>query len=289
MIRTHDMSSGELSALLHFHADAGVEWLLEETAIDRFEEFSAMQLAQRSSAAAKNLPHKSSIASPAPDVKSPISRAAAPPRRPPEAPVALPDERAIELAREAAGRSNTLAELREALQNFTGCNLKNSARHTVFADGNPDSGILVIGPMPTADDDRDGIPFSGKQGQLLARMLAAIGLDRANCLITHAIAWRPPGNRMPTGPEMEICRPFIERQIILAKPKLILLLGNFATKFFFDSPENIQTLRGKWREISFQNSTFTALATLHPSDLLTAPISKRLAWADLLEFKSQII
>lgn len=288
MIQAHEMSAGELAALLHFHADAGVEWLIEETAIDRFEEFSAMQAARRSSSAANSLPQISSFSPTNVDAKPSQARVPAPQKRPPEATVALPDERAIDMAREAAGRSNTLDELRIELQNFSGCNLKNSARHTVFSDGNPESGILVIGPMPTADDDRDGIPFSGKQGQLLARMLGAIELDRTKCLITHTIAWRPPGNRMPTVPEMEICRPFIERQIVLAAPKHILLLGNFAAKYFIDSAENIQTLRGKWREISVQDKPFQVLPTLHPSDLLTAPISKRLAWADLLEFKSQM-
>ena len=291
MIDAQDMTAGELATLLHFHAEAGVEWLVEETAIDRFQEFAAMQSARKTASAPTILPNNSSQSSagtspnPAKAV-SPKVNAAAP--RPVEANVALPDERAIEMARDAAHRAMSLDELRQELQTFTGCNLKNSARHTVFADGNAESGILVVGPMPTADDDRDGIPFSGKQGELLARMLAAIGLDRTKCLISHTIPWRPPGNRMPTSPEMEICRPFIERQIALVKPQHILLLGNFATKFFIDSPENIQTLRGKWRDITVAGISIPALPTLHPSDLMTAPISKRLAWADLLEFKARI-
>ena len=291
MIEARDMTAGELAALLHFHAEAGVEWLIDGSAIDRFQEFSAMQAAKRSTSTPNKLPNNSSQTT---SVNGLVSAKGVSPRanvsnqRPTETTVALPDERAVELAREAANRSTTLVELRLELQNFSGCNLKNSARHTVFADGNQDSGIMVIGPMPTADDDRDGVPFAGKQGELLARMLGAIGLDRTKCLITHTIPWRPPGNRMPTQPEMEICRPFIERQIALIKPQIILLLGNFATKFFIDSSENIQTLRGKWREIIVDGVKIPALPTLHPSDLMTAPISKRLAWADLLEFKTQI-
>jgi len=291
MIEAQYMTASELAALLHFHAEAGVEWLIEDTAVDRFQEFAAMQSARKAAAPTSILPSISSFSTAA---TGPASTKVAPTKantgtpRPMESTVALPDERAIELAREAVHRAESLEQLKLELQNFTGCNLKNSARHTVFADGNAASDIMIIGPMPTADDDRDGLPFSGKQGELLARMLGAIGLDRTKCLISHTIPWRPPGNRMPTQPEMDICRPFIERQIALVRPQHVLLLGNFATKFFVDSPENIQTLRGKWREVTVGGNSIPALPTLHPSDLMTAPISKRLAWADLLEFKSRI-
>lgn len=288
MIQIQDLNAGELAALLHFHAEAGVEYLVEAEAIDRFAEFEALQNAKRSPQPSQNLPNTSSQPAPSGATRTLPARQAAPAPRPADANVAIPDERAVEIAREAANRASTMEELRAELQAFTGCNLKNSARQSVFADGNPQSGIMIIGPMPTADDDRDGIPFSGKQGQLLEKMLAAISLDRSKCLITHTISWRPPGNRVPTLPEIEICRPFIERQITLCQPKQILLLGNFATKFFIDSPENIQTLRGKWRDIQVAGATFAAMPTLHPSDLMTAPISKRLAWADLLAFRAAL-
>ncbi|MEN9895383.1 MAG: hypothetical protein RIR97_1235 [Pseudomonadota bacterium] len=288
MMDIDTLNAGELAALLHFHAEAGVEWLVEDQAIDRFEEFATLQAARQAVARSASLP-QNPVAQPASATVRPISARTAPQlARPLEPSVALPDDRAIDMAREAAGRATTWQELITELQGFSGCNLKNSARQTVIPTGKVESGVMIIGPMPTADDDRDGVPFSGRQGALLDRMLAAIHLSREDCLLTHTIAWRPPGNRMPSGPEMDICRPFIERQIALAKPAHILLLGNFATKFFIPSPENIQTLRGRWHEVQVGDLTVPALATLHPSDLIAAPISKRLAWADLLEFHRNI-
>ena len=198
---------------------------------------------------------------------------------------AIPDDQAIEQARFAAESARSLPALKLALEAFNGCNLKNSARSTLFATGNPSSGLMVIGPMPGADDDRDGSVFAGRAGQLLDRMLAAIGLDRDGILLTNVIPWRPPGNRAPSLPEVEICRPFIERQIALAEPKLVLLLGNFTARFFFGGNETIHSLRGQWRDIGVGTGKAPAIATLHPQDLLTAPINKRLAWQDLLEFR----
>lgn len=147
---------------------------------------------------------------------------------------------------------------------------------------------MVIGPMPSADDDREGAPFAGRAGQLLDRMLAAIGLQRDGILLTNVIPWRPPGNRAPSPAEIEICRPLIERQIALAEPKAVLLLGNFTARHFFGGGETIHGLRGQWREISILGRTIPAIASLHPQELLTAPINKRLAWSDLLAFKNYI-
>jgi DNA polymerase len=119
-------------------------------------------------------------------------------------------------------------------------------------------------------------------------MLAAIGLDRAGILLTQVIPWRPPGNRVASPAEMDICRPFIERQIALAEPKVILLLGNFAARVFFGEGDTIHGLRGQWREIAAGDRVVPAIATLHPQDLLTAPVNKRLAWNDLLAFQAKL-
>ncbi|MCF3642859.1 uracil-DNA glycosylase, partial [Rhizobium sp. TRM95111] len=167
---------------------------------------------------------------------------------------------------------------------FNGCNLKNSARGLVFADGNPKPDVMIVGPMPNADDDRDGLAFSGRQGAMLERMLQGIGLSRSAVLLTNVIPWRPPGNRVPSPREADICRPFIERQIALAEPNRLLILGNFAARFFFGGPETIHQVRGLWREIHIGGRSIPAFATLHPQDLLSAPISKRLAWQDMLVF-----
>jgi DNA polymerase len=147
---------------------------------------------------------------------------------------------------------------------------------------------MVIGSAPSAEDDREGQPFAGRPGALLDKMLAAIGLDRSSILLTQVIPWRPPGNRVPSAAEMDICRPFIERQIALAEPKAILLFGNFAARVFFGETDTIHGLRGQWKEIGAGTLTVPALATLHPQDLLTAPVNKRLAWNDLLAFQQKL-
>ncbi len=288
-----DMDAPELAALLHFYADAGVEWLVEDEPVDRFAQFAAQKAAQAEARApastrqqqpAGNEPGPTSrAAAPTPNRTAPTTRAAAPP--PASAPVSVPDEQAVASARFAAESARSLDELKTALEAFNGCNLKNGARNTVFASGNPGSGIMVIGPMPNADDDRDGTPFAGRQGQLLDRMLAAIGLSRDTVMLTNVIPWRPPGNRMPSQAEMDICRPFLERQVALAEPKLLLLLGNFPARFFFGGNGTIHSMRGEWRDLSFGGISLSAIATLHPQELLAAPANKALAWQDLLMFK----
>lgn len=285
MISAQELSPAELAALLHFHADAGVDWLLEDQPVDRFAEFAAARPARQA-------PRERS-AQDAPSSSADTGRKTAPSRSAPAAPaiqqnVAMPDEQAVAAARFAAETARSLSELKTALESFNGCNLKNSARNTVFAQGDPSSGIMVIGALPDADDDREGMPFAGKTGLLLDRMLAAIGLERSKLLLTNVVPWRPPGNRSPSGPEMEICRPFIERQIALAEPKALLLLGNFTARFFFGSTGTIHTLRGQWRDVAGGGATVPAIASLHPQELLNAPASKALAWQDLQAFRARL-
>lgn len=296
MIAAHDLSPAELAALLHFHADAGVDWMLEETPVDRFAEFAAAR-------PARSAPAQDAVTS-ARQTERPADRRAdapqrqaatrsAPARGAPAAPaiqqnVAMPDEQAVAAARFAAESARSLAELKTALEGFSGCNLKNSARNTIFTEGDAASAIMVIGPMPDADDDREGLPFAGKTGLLLDRMLAAIGLERSTIMLGNVVPWRPPGNRPPTLAEMDICRPFIERQIALAEPKHLLLLGNFTARFFFGGTGTIHTLRGQWRDVAAGHLVLPALASLHPQELLNAPASKSLAWQDLLAFQAKI-
>lgn len=295
MISASDLSPHQLAALLHFHADAGVEWLVEEEPVDRFAAFSAAQAARPASRQvepaqsrqADNRPEAGSGTAAATRAPAAARTAAATPPVP-AAPVAIPDEQAVAEAQFAAESARTLDELKIAMEGFSACNLKHSARNTVFIDGNPSSGIMVIGPMPNADDDRDGVPFSGRQGEMLERMLAGIGLQRGDVLLSNAIPWRPPGARTPSVRETRICRPFIERQIALAEPKHVLILGNFAARFFFGPKETIHDLRGTWHELKAGPITAAAMPTFHPQDLMSAPAGKRLAWADLLAFKAKI-
>ncbi|NTG06633.1 uracil-DNA glycosylase [Rhizobium rhizogenes] len=290
MISANDLSPAELAALLHFHADAGVEWLLEEEAVDRFAEFEAMKAARQGARAAQprvETPQPAARPAQQPERRQAAPKAAAPAAAPRSAP-AIPDEQAVEQARFAAESARSLSELKTALEAFNSCNLKNSARSTIFASGAPEGRIMVIGPMPSADDDREGAPFAGRTGLLLDKMLAAIGLKRNDILLTNVIPWRPPGNRAPSAPEIEICRPFIERQITLAEPQALLLLGNFTARHFFGSNETIHGLRGQWRDVTISSRAIPAIASLHPQELLTAPINKRLAWNDLLAFRTRI-
>lgn len=280
MIEVSQLNAAELAALLHFHADAGVEFLLEDEGIDRFAEFEA-------SVAART------------NVRAPAQRAAQPERsqrttatakpapRPVTAtPVAIPGEEAVEMARRAAESATNLAELKQAIERFEGCNLRASARNSVFPAEAGRLPILIFGATPSAEDDREGLPFSGAHGELLARMLAAIGLNVSETTLAHTVPWRPPGGRPPTPAEAEICRPFAMRLIALAKPRYIIMLGNFATRFFTGSTEAIHSLRGQWFEIG--SPPVEAMAMLHPQDLMTAPLSKRLAWGDLLALEQRM-
>jgi uracil-DNA glycosylase len=297
-----NLNPAELAALLHFYADSGVEWLIEDEPADRIAQFAAQKAAKaqaKSPAGAREISDRSAGTMPASAAGSAANPAAQ--RRPaggtatPPSPspgfagsVAVPDGEAVAAARFSADSARSLAELKTALEAFNGCNLKNSARSTVFASGDPGSGIMVIGPMPNAEDDRDGLPFSGRAGQLLDRMLAAIGLSRDGVLLTNVIPWRPPGNRMPSQAEMEICRPFIERQIALAQPRHLLLLGNFPARLFFGGSGTIHTMRGEWRNASAGDLELPGLATFHPQELLAVPANKTLAWRDLLTFQTRI-
>lgn len=285
MISASDLTPAELAALLHFHADAGVDWLLEEQPVDRFAEFEAMRAARQGARGAQPRAEASAPATRTQPERRQAAKPAAPSAAQPRAAPAIPDEQAVEQARFAAESARSLSELKTAIEAFNGCNLKNSARSTIFASGTTEGRIMVIGPMPSADDDREGAPFSGRAGLLLDKMLAAIGLQRDGILLANVIPWRPPGNRAPSAPEIEICRPFIERQIALAEPKALLLLGNFTARYFFGGGETIHGLRGQWRELSILGRAVPAIASLHPQELLTAPINKRLAWNDLLAFK----
>ncbi len=282
MNTARDLNPDQLRSLLHFYADAGVEWLLEEETVDRIAEFEAMRAArgvapQREAAPMPQAPARQATArqeQPRPAAPAPLTN------------VAIPDGQAVAEAELAASSAQSLDELRTAMEAFNGCNLKTSARCLVFAEGTAKPAVMVIGAMPNADDDRDGQPFSGRQGAMLDRMLGGIGLLRGDLLITNVVPWRPPGNRPPSQREADICRPFIERQIVLAEPNHLLVLGNFAARFLFRSNDTIHQLRGEWREITISGRNIPAFATLHPQDLATAPISKRLAWQDLLAFRA---
>jgi uracil-DNA glycosylase family 4 len=194
-------------------------------------------------------------------------------------------------ARTLAASARTLEELADALHAFDGCPLKYTATKLVFADGNPKAEVMLVGEAPGSDEDRDGRPFVGPSGQLLDRMMEAIGLRRAeNFYLANTVYWRPPGNRSPTQAETAACLPFIQRQIELAGPKILVLVGGAAAKTLLNRPDGITRLRGRRFEYETQGlgGPIPALATYHPAFLLRQPSQKREAWQDILTLREMI-
>ncbi len=194
-------------------------------------------------------------------------------------------------SKEIAAQCNSLDELRHAIENFTGCALRETAKNTVFADGNPDAPVMFVGEAPGRDEDIQGLPFVGAAGKLLDKMLEAINRDRTSAYISNILNWRPPGNRTPTPNEALTCLPFIRRHIQLAKPRVIVLLGSTAAKHLLNTNTGIMRLRGKWTEVmldDYGEQTIPALPTLHPAYLLRQPAHKRLAWQDYLSLQERL-
>ena len=182
----------------------------------------------------------------------------------------------------------TLAELEALVAGFEGCALKKTAKNTCFSRGSDEARIMLIGEAPGRDEDLQGRPFVGRAGQLLDRMLAAIGLDENSVYITNTIYWRPPGNRTPTTQEIEACVPFLTRQIELLSPQVIVLLGGAAAKSVLNVTEGIMRMRGKWKLYNAKDRDIPTLPTLHPAYLLRSPEAKRYAWRDLLMLKARL-
>ncbi|KUJ76388.1 uracil-DNA glycosylase [Ruegeria marisrubri] len=190
----------------------------------------------------------------------------------------------VELARKAAAAANSLDELRAALQEFEHCELKRGARNLVFADGTPGARVMIIGEAPGRDEDREGLPFVGRAGQLLDRMLAAIDLNRReNVYITNVLPWRPPQNRDPKPEEIGMMKPFLERHVALAKPEILVLMGNISCQAVLGK-RGITRLHGRWD----QAMNLPVIPMFHPAYLLRQPHMKRQAWADLLELKARL-
>ena len=224
----------------------------------------------------------------------PAPRTPPAPRAPPAAPIirrsaSRVGDQAIH-ARALAASCGSLAELEAALQRFDGCALKETATRLCFGDGNPRAGLMLIGEAPGAEEDRQGKPFVGPSGQLLDRMLSAIGLDRRSVWITNIMFWRPPGNRTPTTAEVAVCQPFLERQIELLAPRQILFLGGSAAHALLDVADGVTRLRG--RSFTYRPAggaaPIPAAVTFHPAYLLRQPLQKRLVWRDLLTLRQQM-
>ena len=260
-----------IQQLLAFYLEAGVDCALTDAPVNRLSDPDAttpvtaptmMVAAAREPAQLK----QAHLALPA--VAAPREATPAP-------------EAAIASARQAARIAPSLEALRDLLEKFEGCALKHTATRLVFADGNPQARIMFVGEAPGRDEDIEGLPFVGRSGKLLDRMIAAIGLDRGKAYIANVIPWRPPGNRTPTPQETQICLPFIQRQIELVNPDVLVTLGNPSTQTLLSTREGIMRTRGKWLDYDTGTRTIRAIATFHPAYLLRSPSYKRMSWQDL--------
>ena len=183
-------------------------------------------------------------------------------------------------------RINSLSDLKHAMERFDGCALKKTASNLVFADGHEQAEIMIIGEAPGRDEDRMGLPFVGAAGQLLDKMLRAIGLHRNDVYITNILPWRPPGNRTPSAEEVQMMTPFLSHHIRLKSPKIIFALGGSSAKLLLNSQQGIMKLRGRLAKLQLEGAEqIDVLPSLHPAYLLRAPAMKKLAYTDLLTLK----
>jgi len=271
MDRLAEQDRAALLAALEWYRAVGVDLAVGEAPVDRF---AAPPPAPRLPAA-RPLP-----AAPGPS--------AAPARQPAPTPTPVPVSDPGTAAA-LAGAADSLAALEASLAAFEGCTLKLRASRMVFADGNPEAGIMLVGEAPGSEEDRLGKPFVGRAGQLLDRMLAAIGLDRSSVYIANMVPWRPPGNRNPTPEELAACLPFLHRQVALVAPKILVTLGNVPTQALFETTTGITRMRGQWRTLSIGGHEMRALPTLHPAFLLRTPSAKQQVWRDLLSLRQAVI
>ena len=171
--------------------------------------------------------------------------------------------------------------LKKSIIDLKNCDLKRGAKNIVFCDGNPKSQIMIIGEAPGASEDEEGLPFVGRAGQLLDKMLSAINLDRRKVYISNIINYRPPENRRPTDEEIKRYLPFITNHIEIINPKILILLGSTAMNALIGKEVVISKMRGKWIEKRFGKCVTSVIITFHPAFLMRQPAQKKLAWIDL--------
>ncbi len=261
-------------AALEFQIELGADEAIGEAPVDRFAE-SAQAV---EAAAARAAPPPEARARPA-EARAPAgaARAASPPD-------------AAEEAQGIAAACTTLEALHDAIRGFERSPLKKGARSTVIFDGTPSARVMIVGEAPGREEDRAGKPFVGRSGQLLDRMLGAIGLDRAEAdparavYITNAVYWRPIENRRPSTQEVAMLTPFLARHIELARPEVLLLMGASPAQALLETELGITRLRGTWREWR----GVPVLPTFHPAYLLRQPERKREAWRDLLSLRATL-
>ena len=256
--------------MLDWYRHIGVESIVDEGPHDRFAECAQILSARVADA-------------PRPAVALPPI--ATPARPSPPGLLAADSARVSLSAHETAAAVGSLEELRAALEAFDGCPLKYTATNLVFADGNPRAPLMILGEAPGAEEDASGKPFVGRAGQLLDKMLAAIGLDRTGVYIANVLPWRPPGNRDPSVLEVAACLPFTRRQVELVAPRWLITVGKAATHTMTGTTDPISRLRGRWLDADVGAHRVRLMPMLHPAYLLRTPGQKRAAWTDLRKLR----
>ena len=278
--------------ILRWYKDAGVDLAIDEMPHDRFEEGRVAARA-KSVHGAGDAARNAEVAvtddrAPVMPLHFPAGMATGPARETGSGAHTVTIEEAIALSNRLAREAGTLQELRSAMETFDGCALKATASRLVFGDGDEHARLMIVGEAPGREEDQQGVPFVGRAGQLLNRMLASIGLKRTDVYIANVIPWRPPGNRTPTAMETSICKPFIERQIALVAPEILLCLGNPASQTLLKQKAGILSIRGRWFDYAAGTGGIKAMPSLHPAYLLRQPSQKKLAWMDLIAIRKQL-
>jgi len=255
----------DLIEALQWHVDHGVDVVVSNDPVDK--------------TAMPEMPKKSDLPDPVTAVKPSNSAISAP----------MGAAEAIIEAQKLAEGCADLSALKQAITDFDGLSIKKTATNVVFADGDPEADIMVIGEAPGADDDIQGKPFMGESGQLADKILACINLSRKpdegqkSVYISNIVNWRPPGNRTPTDSEISVSLPFIEKHIALVKPKVIIVFGGVAGKALLRRSDSISKLRGSFHDYKKNDGhEIKMLVTYHPSYLLKTPAQKKAVWADML-------
>jgi len=189
----------------------------------------------------------------------------------------------------SGNKEELLKKLENSIENIKDCELKKNATDIVFADGHPDSKIMIIAEGPGANEDEEGLPFLGRSGQLLDKMLESINLSRDNVYITNVVNYRPPNNRKPTDEEIKTYLPYLKEHVEIINPKILILLGGTALNAIFSNKEIISKIRGKWLEKKIGSCNAFIIVSFHPAFLMRQPEQKKLAWADLKMIKKKIL
>ena len=186
-------------------------------------------------------------------------------------------------------KGKELQELKQIIINIKNCELKQNSTNIVFSDGSPNSKIMIVGEGPGANEDLEGVPFIGKTGELLDKMLLSINLDRDNVYITNVVNYRPPENRNPTAEEIARYLPYLTKHIEIIDPKILILLGSSALNAVIGDEQKISEMRGKWINKKIGKCSTSVMVTFHPAFLMRQPDQKAMSWIDLKMIRKKIL